>query len=248
MTDAMKAEFDTVAEWTADVARDLGPEHHLPAGCRGSGSPGALRWLLDRLEVSGQDKMLDVGAGVGGPAAFAAAETGVRPVLSEPEPGACLAARRLFDLPVVQASSDLPFASGSFDVVWCLGVLCTVPDQQRLVAELRRVLRPGGRLGLLVFVATKALPEQPEGNAIPTEDGLQALLDDAGLEIRDSASAGDFAGVPPFWDERTAAVGAELQRRHGHDAAWQTAERQSRIIGRLLGTGDLVGTLLSLTR
>src|SRR5918998_6535932 len=98
----MHAEFDSVAAWTAEVALDLGPDHHIPAGCRGSGSPGALRWLLDRLEVSEGDRMLDCGAGVGGPAAFAAAEVGARPVLSEPESGACRAARRLFGFPVVQ--------------------------------------------------------------------------------------------------------------------------------------------------
>jgi SAM-dependent methyltransferase len=240
----MEAEFDTVAGWTADVALDLGPEHHLPAACRGSGSPGALRWLLERLEVGAEDAMLDVGAGVGGPAAFAAAETGVRPVLSEPEPAACLAARRLFSLPVVRAAAQLPFATGSFDVVWCLGVVCTVPDQPQLVAELRRVLRPGGRLGLLAFVADGPLPEQPEGNHFPTAEHLAGLLADAGLATRTSASAADFAAAPPLWDQRAAEVEAELGRRHGHDRAWQTAERQSATIGRLLGSGALAGTLV----
>jgi SAM-dependent methyltransferase len=244
----MKAEFDTVAAWTAEVAEDLGPDHHLPAGCRGSGSPGALRWLLDRLAVGPADRMLDAGAGVGGPAAFAAAETGVRPVLSEPEEGACRAARRLFDLPVLQAGSQLPFATGAFDVVWCLGVLCTVPDQPQLVGELRRVLAPGGRLGLLVFVAARPLPEQPVGNDFPTTERLRTLLAGAGLRIHDSASAADFAAAPPLWDERAAAVDAELERRHGDDPAWQVAERQSGTIGRLLGAGALTGTLLSLTR
>lgn len=240
----MKAEFDTVASWTADVAEDLGPDYYLPAGCRGSGSPGALRWLLDRLAVGPGVRMLDVGAGVGGPAGFAAAETGVRPVLSELQAGACLSARRLFDLPVVQAASQLPFAAGSFDVVWSLGVLCTVPDQQLLVGELRRVLAPGGRLGLLVFVAARPLPEQPVGNDFPTAERLAALLAGAGLGVRDSASAADFAATPPLWDERAAAVDAELERRHGDDPDWQLAGRQSGIIGRLLASGDLVGTLI----
>ena len=49
MSDAMAAEFDTVAEWTAQVALDLGRDFHLPAACRGSGGPGALDWLIRAL-------------------------------------------------------------------------------------------------------------------------------------------------------------------------------------------------------
>ena len=244
MSEEMKAEFDTVAAWTAEVALDLGPDHHLPAGCRGSGSPGALRWLLERLTPTAADTMLDCGAGVGRPAAFAAAETGVRPVLIEPEAGACQASRRLFGLPVVQAASRLPFADASFDVVWSLGVLCTVPDQPELLAELRRVLRPRGRLGLLVFVATRPLTEQPVGNDFPSEQRLRSLLDDAGLQVADSASAADFAATPTLWQERAEAVEAELERRYGDHPAWQTAERQAGLIGGLLAAGDVVGTLV----
>jgi SAM-dependent methyltransferase len=248
MNDAMKAEFDTVAEWTADVAVDLGPDYYLPAGCRGSGSPGSLRWLIQRLEISSVDRMLDCGAGVGGPAAFVAAEVGLAPVLSEPEAGACRAARRLFGMPVVQAASELPFVSGSFDVVWSLGVLCTVADQDVLLSELRRVLSDEGRLGLLVFVARELpLSKQPSGNHFPTDPGLRALLADAGLRIRDSATVSDFAGSPTSWRERAAAVEAELERRHGDDPTWRTAATQSELIGGLLTDQELVGTLIVAT-
>lgn len=243
--DPMHAEFDTVAGWTADVALDLGPDSFLVAGCRGSASPGALRWLLDRLDAGTSDRLLDCGAGVGGPAAFAASEVGVRPVLTEPEHEACRAARRLFGLPVVLAASRLPFGPETFDVAWSLGVLCTVPDQPELLAELRRVLRPGGRLGLLVFVAqTDRLEDPPTGNASPTEARLEELLDGAGLAVVDSASAADFAASPAWWQQQEAAVEAELEARHGDDAAWQTAKQQSAAIGRLLESGELAGRLL----
>jgi ubiquinone/menaquinone biosynthesis C-methylase UbiE len=46
---------------------------------------------------------------------------------------------------------DLPDAS--FDTVVCTLSLCAIPDEQRAVAEMRRVLRPGGRLLLLDHVA-----------------------------------------------------------------------------------------------
>jgi ubiquinone/menaquinone biosynthesis C-methylase UbiE len=43
-------------------------------------------------------------------------------------------------------AEDLPFNDDSFDTVVTTLVLCTVDDQPRALRELRRVLRPGGRL------------------------------------------------------------------------------------------------------
>jgi ubiquinone/menaquinone biosynthesis C-methylase UbiE len=43
-------------------------------------------------------------------------------------------------------AESLPFPDGGFDVVVSTLVLCTVPDQRAALAEVRRVLRPGGRL------------------------------------------------------------------------------------------------------
>jgi SAM-dependent methyltransferase len=245
VNEAMAAEFDTVAAWTSEVALDLGREYFLPAACRGSASPGALRWLLQHLGPTDRTRMLDCGAGVGGPAAFASAEVGVTPVLSEPEAGACRGARRLFGLPVVQAASDLPFASNVFDVIWSLGVLCTIADQSAFLAELRRVLTPDGLLGLLVFVArTSPLPDEPSGNNFPTEDELRQLLSAAGFTVINSAASADFAEAPAYWREHAEAVESELERRHHDHPAWRTAARQSKIIGRLLGEGDLTGVLM----
>ncbi|MDF8332229.1 class I SAM-dependent methyltransferase [Novosphingobium cyanobacteriorum] len=41
---------------------------------------------------------------------------------------------------------DLPFASDSFDTAVCTYTLCSVDDPARVLTELRRVLKPGGRL------------------------------------------------------------------------------------------------------
>jgi ubiquinone/menaquinone biosynthesis C-methylase UbiE len=46
-------------------------------------------------------------------------------------------------------AQDLPFPGGSFDTVVCTLSLCNVPDDRRAVAEMKRVLWPGGRLLLL---------------------------------------------------------------------------------------------------
>ena len=49
-------------------------------------------------------------------------------------------------------AQDLPFGNASFDTVVCTLGLCTIPDDRRAVAEMKRVLRPGGRLLLLDHV------------------------------------------------------------------------------------------------
>ncbi|HVH44240.1 MAG TPA: methyltransferase domain-containing protein [Labilithrix sp.] len=55
---------------------------------------------------------------------------------------------------IVRSSADaLPFADHSFDAVVSTLVLCSVPDPARTLAEVRRVLRPGGSLVFLEHVA-----------------------------------------------------------------------------------------------
>lgn len=246
----MAAEFDTVAEWTARVAIDLGPSFKIPAACRGSGSPAALDWLIDDLELTDGERLLDCGAGVGGPSAYAVQQRSVCPVLVEPELGACRAARALFSHPVVRASaSALPLADESFDAAWSLGVLCTVPDQLRLLTELRRVVRPPGRIGLLVFMARSSKPfEHPEGNHFPTEKKLMGLLHEAGLGIHAWRGTEEMAPPTPQWQSRAEKVAAELANRYGRQREWQLAERQSTLIGRLLADATVTGELLTVRR
>src|SRR5262249_22232862 len=45
--------------------------------------------------------------------------------------------------------AELPFADASFDAVHCRGVVMHIPRWERVIAELCRVLRPGGKLVLL---------------------------------------------------------------------------------------------------
>jgi SAM-dependent methyltransferase len=140
---------------------------------------------------------------------------------------------------VVALSQGLPFADASFDAAWCLGVLCTTSDKAGALAELRRVLRPGGRLGLLVFVADTPLsPPLPEGNEFPSEQELLGLLRDAGFTLQESAEA-DLSDSPDGWNERADAVDAEVERRHGDDPAFRQAQENAKRVGRLLGAREL---------
>jgi SAM-dependent methyltransferase len=237
-----------MAAWTADAVAQLGQDHAIPAACRGSGSPAALYWLADRLGLRSGMRLLDCGAGVGGPAELAARRFGVRPVLAEPMTAACRASARLFGHPVVAAAGErLPFAGGVFDAVWSLGVLCTVPDQAGLLAELRRVARPGAPVGMLVFLRTvDQLPEQPEGNSFRTAGELAALLDETGLGVLDQAELADFADPEPDWQAAADRVEDLIERQHGGDHRWQTARQQEQIIGRLISGGLVAGRLLVL--
>jgi len=239
--DAMAAEFDTVAAWTAEAVTRLGPGHALPAACRGSGSPAALEWLVDRMGLAPGTTLLDVGAGVGGPAELAARHRGVVPTLVEPAEGACRAAARLFGRPVAVADGGaLPFATDVFDAAWSLGVLCTVEDKERHLREMVRVVRPGGSIGLLVFVRTvERLPEQPEGNHFPTMAELHSLVQAVGLRAGDDAAVADFAASPEEWEQAASEVDAEIERDHGQDEGWILAQRQQQVMVDLI-TKDLV--------
>jgi SAM-dependent methyltransferase len=242
----MADEFDTMPVWTADAVEAVGPEAAVPAGCRGSGTPEALRWLAAGMGLAAGMRLLDSGAGVGGPSELVARERGVSPVLVDPMVGACRAAARLFGRPVAAAAGErLPFAAGTFDAAWSIGVLCTVPDKRPVLAELRRVVRDGSPVGLLVFVrGGRTLPERPEGNHFPALDELTGLLDDAGLRVEDRAVLADFPEPPPPWQDLVDRVDAVVERDHGHDERFRTAQQQQESIGRLLGDGLVTGHLV----
>ena len=65
-----------------------------------------------------------------------------------------------FPIEIADAGVDpIPFTDGSFDVVVSTLVLCSVPDHEAALAEIHRVLRPGG---LFVFLEHIAAVENPK--------------------------------------------------------------------------------------
>jgi SAM-dependent methyltransferase len=242
----MQDEFSTLPRWTADAVETLGPEYAVPAACRGSGTPEALRWLCRTMGLRAGLRLLDSGAGEGGPAELAAREVGVSPTLVDPMPGACAAARRMFHRPTLVADGGrLPFRDGTFDAAWSIGVLCTVPDQSLVLRELHRVVRQAGPVALLVFVRTvDVLPEQPDGNDFPDRDGLRRLMEDARLDTVEEAALADFPDPAPRWQQHVDAVDRLIERTHHADDRFRAAQAQQSIIGRLLAEGLVEGRLL----
>jgi ubiquinone/menaquinone biosynthesis C-methylase UbiE len=132
-------------------------------------------------------------------------------------------------------AEDLPFDDASFDVAVSTLVLCTVDDQPRALRELRRVLRPGGRLLFMEHVRSddpKVARSQDRMLPInvrllhgchcnrPTLDGIRA----AGFEVAEVehdtiAHAPKFAGplivgIAVNAPEPEAASGAEADPVH----------------------------------
>ncbi len=99
--------------------------------------------------------ILDAGCGMGRYLRVAA-EMGADLVVGVDLSRAVEAARDLStEFPQVRvAQADLfrtPFASGSFDQIYSLGVLDHTPDPRRAFLELARLLKPGGRIAVWVY-------------------------------------------------------------------------------------------------
>jgi ubiquinone/menaquinone biosynthesis C-methylase UbiE len=119
---------------------------------------GGREWLGARAH----GRVLDVGVGTGRNLPHYRADTVVAGIDVSPAMLA-IARRRAADLGRAADLRDgdaqhLPWPDDSFDTVVSALVLCTIGDPRAAVAEMRRVLVPGGRLLLLDHVVSTFLP------------------------------------------------------------------------------------------
>jgi SAM-dependent methyltransferase len=168
--------------------------------------------LLDAVEVAGGEALIDVACGPGSVARLAAERIGAQGhvtacdlspamlAIAKSKPAIAGAA----PIEYVECPADLLRApSASFDVGTCQQGLQFFPDRGAALAEIRRVLRPGGRLGLAVWCA---LEDSPWWAALAS-----ALHDTLGEQIAAEYRNGPWGLTDP------AQLSALLERAGFHD-------------------------------
>ena len=129
-------------------------------------SARASEWIAEIARVRTSMHVLDIGSGIGDPALYLAERVGSdgRIVGSDLVPAALdLLARRASERGFTWVSTvcaemeSLPFAAHTFDAVTCRLGLMFSEDVQGTLAEVRRVLKPGGSAAFLVW----GTPRQP---------------------------------------------------------------------------------------
>jgi len=155
--------------------------------------------LASLASARSNERVVDVGSGLGGSSRYLAAEHACRVDGVDLTPEYCEVAReltrrvRLTERVEFHCASALamPFDDQTFDLAWTQHVQMNIADKAGLYREIHRVLKPGGRF---VFHDILAGPKQPahypthwaeraEMSHLITPDGLRALLEDCGFRV-----------------------------------------------------------------
>jgi SAM-dependent methyltransferase len=161
------------------------------------GGLAAVDALARRASIERRSLVLDVCAGLGGPARFLADRYGARVIGVDLTHARCAAGRRLcrlvrLDGAVRMVNGDaqhLPFETGIFDAVVSQEGLLHIPDKASVVMECARVLRSGGRIAFTDWVATARLGDGERRRLdgwmaavnLQSIDGYRRLLGRAGF-------------------------------------------------------------------
>lgn len=142
--------------------RDFFEEHLRPWLLHRAMSHGPLRPYRERVVGQARGRVLEIGVGSGLNLPYFGSEVDAlvgldpsRPLLDRAR---AAAARLSVPAEFIEGlAEELPFEDRSFDTALCTFTLCSVTDPARVLDELRRVLRPNGRL---LFVEHGRAPER----------------------------------------------------------------------------------------
>lgn len=196
------------------------------------GGLAAVDVLARRAGIVASSRVLDICAGLGGPARFLAARHRCRVVGVELNPGRARGMARLtrlvrLDHRVAVVRGDavaLPFTGSQFDACVSQEALLHIADKGAVLAEARRVLAPGGRLAFTDWIAHATLGDGERRRldawmaavTLQTLDGYRALLGRAGFRAVEAEDLSDE--WRPILRERLRmyrAMGTELTARFG---------------------------------
>ena len=173
---------------TADDLFEFDQDHY--------GGLAAVDILARRAGVGATSRVLDVCAGLGGPARFLASRRGSTVVALELHAGRAVGAARLNRLvhatgvTVVRGDATaLPFDGGTFDACVSQEALLHVADKPVVLAECHRVLARGGRIAFSDWIAYPSLGDRERerlwewmaATTLQTLDRYCALLGRAGF-------------------------------------------------------------------
>ena len=179
----------SAAPISADDLFDFDQDHY--------GGLAAVDRLARLAGIHARTRVLDLCAGLGGPARFVASRRDCRVIAVELNAGRAIGAARLTRLVglhaqvrVVRADARaLPFAAGRFEAVLSQEALLHIGDKAGVLREAHRVLAPGGRLAFSDWIARPALgagerrrlAEWMAAVTLQTLDGYRTLLGAAGF-------------------------------------------------------------------
>ena len=123
--------------------------------------------LASHAGITAESRVLDVGSGLGGPALWLAETrgcqvTGLDLVETNVSEANSRAKARGLDRLVRFECGDataMPFAPGSFDVVWGQDAWCHIPDKGRLIGACARLLGQGGTIAFTDWLETGAMDD-----------------------------------------------------------------------------------------
>jgi len=200
-------------------AAGLNPEQRLSPDELGAldhfhtGGLRASRELVELAHISAKDRVLDIGAGLAGPARMLASSPGCQVDCIEMSSDFCAGAELLNRLTGLDdrikvhkgSALDLPFPDDTFDVAWMQNVGMNIADKRKLYAEIYRVLKSGGRFAFQEMAAGKAatsyfpLPwaTDPADNFLVSVEEMRSLLDEAGFitELFEDTSDAHLSGT-----------------------------------------------------